>query len=1212
MNKTFLIFGRASIVLIITALALAACGGSGSDSQVANVPAAVTQAGVIISKSMGGTAIVGQEYKGQIEVTLSDASVTVASLSIVNNVAGGGQPSIDEAGNITWTPVDKDFAGIASLRVTGNLSNGAVISANIPTDVRKVRVVVQKTLADIEQIYSDDEGRYLVNISKKTTTSVISGELTITETYRKNGEFSWLFKATGDGFNTAILQAPATQRSPLMSAFAPTATQAGVVQSYPISELRVGSSSINFSDINENGAVMAGGSNVYTSRPAGNVTYFNGSLADIRSASLDGFPVFWFGSNCATDFDSTYAGKPSCASNAQAKSPIILIHGFSGEDNIAWNESIVGGDVDTWGQTANLLTEQGHPVFEMRWLSYMPFEDAAGALAKFGKDIAILTGKKPIILAHSFGGVVSHLALQNKGREWKSPKYGAGQWEAVNTDRVFAKLITLNSPLSGINANGGLSTAYAAFNPIKKVYNNTSALQDVAFPRGVDSSDGMIKLCYSITCAQAGATFNNNGSFKSLAVNKALIDGYMPTLNIYAEILGGVARSLKEGETIADMQTGIAQSKGNAPYLTVTGFRPYLQSGAFSGHIGLYSYGDGLISLMGQAAIPQDFSDQAFDGEANMAFKFKFETNAYPTVLGNIAKLTALTKGDCLKYDVSARNYLVCGYSAHTASKITLPVYGENFEGPNKSYAVANYDGSQLMHVMPRLVFGVNYLAATPAASPFSLTASQASTIKGRLGASTEPRQVGLVGSTLTPVKFAVIWATIIEKSTGVSKHYFSGAQSDNAGQFNIDIGSAISNKFGATAALADYRIKLKIDVVGYKSWSQEIETLGATVDLGDIDLALTTSNIHSISPAITKGGTTTSFTIIGTNLPATANLDITFNGCASIQFVSQSATQHQFACTPPVAGTLTAVVRTLPGTTPLGSFPVVVAAATVPTLTALTILQNGLYEFEDNPMTPCYRKSQLSQGSVTDLGESKYCLNNGNWQNIPIGYAISAFLLLPDNSWTPQGPSQISITGNTTFDVKYGGQTLRQGSISLANTDTVGSRYASVIKTPGAEYKLERPMNIRSIGELITTWNSSANGQTYLSRSILGWSFLGLATDLQNTAPLYDIMAGSCVPISNTTSCRRNIVGYGTWARTSLGNRNETSEVLKLNIPLDKRGVASLASNQQLIYVKRSSQFAVEEGVYTEPGNVVVYTSQDKTSINSTLAAKRYPPVLN
>lgn len=91
-------------------------------------------------------------------------------------------------------------------------------------------------------------------------------------------------------------------------------------------------------------------------------------------------------------------------------------------------------------------------------------------------------------------------------------------------------------------------------------------------------------------------------------------------------------------------------------------------------------------------------------------------------------------------------------------------------------------------------------------------------------------------------------------------------------------------------------------------------------------DSTLVKPTIGNMSPLISKNGIATTFTVVGRYLPATDHLDITFNGCANIQFVSQSATQHQFTCTPTVADTLTAVVRTLPGTTPLGSFPVLVS----------------------------------------------------------------------------------------------------------------------------------------------------------------------------------------------------------------------------------------------------------------------------------------------
>lgn len=82
------------------------------------------------------------------------------------------------------------------------------------------------------------------------------------------------------------------------------------------------------------------------------------------------------------------------------------------------------------------------------------------------------------------------------------------------------------------------------------------------------------------------------------------------------------------------------------------------------------------------------------------------------------------------------------------------------------------------------------------------------------------------------------------------------------------------------------------------------------------------------VTPA--KVGTTTTFNITGTNLPVTNHLDITFDGCANIQFVSQSAAQHQFTCTPSTAGTITAVIRTSPGATPIGSFPILVSTGTL------------------------------------------------------------------------------------------------------------------------------------------------------------------------------------------------------------------------------------------------------------------------------------------
>jgi hypothetical protein len=91
------------------------------------------------------------------------------------------------------------------------------------------------------------------------------------------------------------------------------------------------------------------------------------------------------------------------------------------------------------------------------------------------------------------------------------------------------------------------------------------------------------------------------------------------------------------------------------------------------------------------------------------------------------------------------------------------------------------------------------------------------------------------------------------------------------------------------------------------------------------------------MTPVDAVVGETRSFSITGANLPTNSTLDVTFNGCANIVFApGQSANLHQFTCVPQNAGTITAVIRTLPGTTPLGTYSVAVAAGVPPAVTPL------------------------------------------------------------------------------------------------------------------------------------------------------------------------------------------------------------------------------------------------------------------------------------
>lgn len=85
--------------------------------------------------------------------------------------------------------------------------------------------------------------------------------------------------------------------------------------------------------------------------------------------------------------------------------------------------------------------------------------------------------------------------------------------------------------------------------------------------------------------------------------------------------------------------------------------------------------------------------------------------------------------------------------------------------------------------------------------------------------------------------------------------------------------------------------------------------------------------SIASISPATATAGEVTTFTVAGTNLPTSRQLDIAFNGCANIAVTLKSENLHKFTCTPQGAGTITADIRATAGETVLKSQQVTVTS---------------------------------------------------------------------------------------------------------------------------------------------------------------------------------------------------------------------------------------------------------------------------------------------
>ena len=90
------------------------------------------------------------------------------------------------------------------------------------------------------------------------------------------------------------------------------------------------------------------------------------------------------------------------------------------------------------------------------------------------------------------------------------------------------------------------------------------------------------------------------------------------------------------------------------------------------------------------------------------------------------------------------------------------------------------------------------------------------------------------------------------------------------------------------------------------------------------------TPKVNSLTPSTALVGDLTSFTIGGQDLSATQFLDVSFAGCRDIAFVSKTAFNQIFTCTPQVAGNLPVVIRDRSGGTILGNFSVAVGEVTI------------------------------------------------------------------------------------------------------------------------------------------------------------------------------------------------------------------------------------------------------------------------------------------
>ncbi len=806
--------------------------------------------GAQLAGGLSGSALVGQPYSAQVNAYANDKRNSITGMALANATVGGAPASIDPSGVLLWTPNDADFANTKSLLLTVNLSVGDPVQFDVAVRVTKERLIHSAAIPPVTGTITDPYGRYLIKVEPRVPNAPMTGILTINEIYESTGRFVYAIRVpVSSGAQVTVLESPnlfgTAETAPLLTASILARKQASTARLAAATPAPTLKSDIGIyldSSLSGEGQQAIDrvknpllkdtlvGVNVFTTRTTNidrtTATFIAGSenstpqiAQDETKAWIKTDHVFQIDANCkTTDECSSIVSSDSTDGLNVSRSPVILIHGF----NVAEQ---VGGGEETWGALAQTLTSRGHPVFELRWNTYMRFEEAAGLLAKLGVRVATVTGKKVHVIAHSFGGIVAHQALMGKGIT-----YSGSKWEAVDPKDSFQRMITLGAPLSGISLQPSPSLNMTA---------------------GRDISDGDISHCKAVTCFQAGADTDKIAEITDdLRTKISRIDPEQYTFSLF-----------KNGDSIRNLQKAWQDGTGHKVIFTTVSdlkLRPkeYLDAD-FQGRIypspltnqTAFRLGDGLISLMGHAVVSSDFSSTPtapLDQLNILASRLgpDFLTRLNTKFADNMDRREVASQVSTEK-----REYYFAVRAAHSCAQLGGTLVGGikcglKITGSITNYLIANYPSDGIVagiagenvshHPLYSFIYGnafSTYLAEPPVsfggALPNVAAKARGTVTRSGIAVTTLPS-----GSTFT----------IERKSTGVRvTDNLPVSPGTTTGSFTIDVGAALRNALpNQSIVLSDYKVSLKISSDSpYANFPAGKDVI-ADIDFGTIDITPT------------------------------------------------------------------------------------------------------------------------------------------------------------------------------------------------------------------------------------------------------------------------------------------------------------------------------------------------------------------------------------
>jgi pimeloyl-ACP methyl ester carboxylesterase len=427
-------------------------------------------------------AVVGEPYSSTVVAFVYHEAYTVTGFHLAEAGAPGATaPQLAAGGVITWLPTPAD-EGIHHFVLSADVSDGTKVERQIEIEVAPRTLLISETVSSAGATLNAEDGDYQVVIPPGALTDEgTPGQVVVSAVKRADGHARVtqafegfrpeagirytepLFAVDGDPVHVTAAQAEgaACGEMPFITAFNPDpAWQGGYV--YSSSEKIAPYTYRVYNPIKQNMPIVQ--------------------------------PVATFAKEIYTakDGEGMMELRGYCHSQDQClgKQPVIFVHGYN-------TFGALGGGTGTWGCAFAYVKKLGGEPFDFRWRGNTRFEDAAYALSQAIAHVTQYTGRKPLVVGHSMGGLVISTYLAGlaevpaaDGKSFVPVPYDSAAARNGRISAAVAGVVTVSSPLSGIADNAEAAT-----------YN---------LPRGRDvhALGWTIKVCDDFSCGESG--FSNS------------------------------------------------------------------------------------------------------------------------------------------------------------------------------------------------------------------------------------------------------------------------------------------------------------------------------------------------------------------------------------------------------------------------------------------------------------------------------------------------------------------------------------------------------------------------------------------------------------------------------------------------------------------------------------------------------------------------------